>query len=105
MNEPAILTENTYFWRPSGKASARRFASAERRAEVAAWFRSLGLDVEETDSYVVGRLEANKIEAKFWYAESCQNVYKSLTVSRYGKRSNITALRKLRAARLAQDAQ
>jgi len=35
------------------------------------------------------------IVARFSYSESCKNVYKSLTVRRNGKNSNITSLRKL----------
>lgn len=80
---PEILTANTYYWRPGSSASSRR--SNERR-HVATVQRFLDTHAEA--------LAAAGIEVSFSYSESCNNVYKRFEVTRNGKRSNITAIKK-----------
>ncbi|MDO7885358.1 hypothetical protein [Hymenobacter cheonanensis] len=94
--EPAILTANTYFWSPASSATGRRSNEAKRVGEVAAWLLSLGLTLKMNEN---GTLSATNgtIDVHFSYSESCSIVRKSLSVSRNGKNSNITALRKLAA--------
>jgi|ERR1044072_8806329 hypothetical protein len=90
---PDILTANTYFWHPSGSASGRRYNENKRVSEVREFFASLGFVV--TDSSDGIKAASGEIEAYFSYSESCKNVYKRFEVYRNGKRSNITAIRKL----------
>lgn len=90
--EPQILTANTYFWSPSGNASGRRANEERRQNEVAEFFQAIGMSVERSGDNVIGK--AGAIEVVFHYSESCNNVYKSLSVTNGGKRSNIKLLRK-----------
>lgn len=80
---PAIMTANTYYWRPASGASARR-ANEKRHADTVQRF----LDTH------AAALEAAGISVEFSYSESCNNVYKRLEIYRNGKKSNITALKK-----------
>lgn len=80
---PEILTANTYFWTPAGSASSRRSVEKRRNNEVAQF-------IEANQE----ALNAAGIEINFSYSESCKNVYKSCKITRNGKRSNITAVRK-----------
>lgn len=93
ISEPSILSANTYFWNAAGNASTRRRNEEKRQAEVAAYFKAIGMEVETSGNSVIG--EKDGIVAEFSYSESCKNVYKSLSVTRNGNGSNITALRKL----------
>ena len=94
-NEPAILTANTYFWTPKGNASARRRSEDSNLETVGKFFREIGLKTEINGNTVTG--ESEKLIARFKYSESCKNVYKNLLIEKNGKRSNITALRKMYA--------
>lgn len=96
VTEPAILTASTYFWSSATSASSRRRNEERRQAEVAAFFASLGLNVHRSGDNVIA--DNDTLHVVFNYNESCKNVYKSLTVERNGKRSNITSLRKLYTA-------
>ena len=80
---PDILTSNTYFWTPSSSASGRRSNEQRRNREVAAFIEAN-----------LPALEAADIVIDFSYSESCHNVYKRCHITRNGKRSNITAVRK-----------
>lgn len=91
--EPAILTAGTYFWRPASAAYSRRSNEAHRQQEVADFFATIGLNVTRCASAVIG--ESDSLRAVFSYRESCTHVYKSLEITRNGKKYNITALRKL----------
>lgn len=93
IEEPAVLTANTYFWTPGGNASSRRRAEAKHQGAVRQWLISLGF-VEITPG-VYQHLET-RLLVSFSYNESCRNVYKRLEV-RYpdGRRGNILAIRKL----------
>jgi len=82
-NIPEILTANTYFWSPGGSASSRRSNEKRRNGEVAHFIAANQ-----------GDLNAAGIEIDFSYSESCRNVYKTCKITRNGKRSNITAVRK-----------
>jgi hypothetical protein len=44
---PKIVTANTYFWRPGGRAKDRRRNEALRINEVKAWLESKGFSVED----------------------------------------------------------
>jgi hypothetical protein len=80
---PDILTANTYFWRPASTASGRRNNEARRNGEVASFIAANK-----------AALDAAGIVIEFSYSESCHNVYKTCSITRNGKRSNITAVRK-----------
>ena len=91
--EPEILTANTYFWTPNRAAHCRRRAEERQQSTVENYFKALGMDTRRAGDAVIG--EIGEICARFFYRETCGNVYKSLEVTRGGKRSNITTLRKL----------
>jgi|WetSurMetagenome_2_1015567.scaffolds.fasta_scaffold114801_2 hypothetical protein len=80
---PEIMTANCYFWTPSTSASGRRSNEIRRNREVAVFIAA-----------AKPILDAAGIEIDFSYSESCHNVYKSCMITRNGKRSNITAVRK-----------
>lgn len=80
---PEILTANTYYWRPASNASSRR-ANERRHAETVQRFLDRHAEA----------LAAAGVEVSFSYSESCNNVYKRLEITRNGKKSNITALKK-----------
>ena len=94
--EPTILTANTYFYKPATSANGRRRNEAKHLAEVAAWLLALGLTITMNANGTISGTNGT-IEVHFSYSESCSIVRKSLSVSRNGKNSNITALRKLAA--------
>ena len=101
MDEPTILTANTFYWKPSSCAYSRRSNEKRRQKEAAGYFRHLGMEVKEpegTDN-VIGTL--GSLRVVFHYRESCTSVYKSLSVTRDGKKSNITALRRLAESKAA----
>lgn len=91
---PAILTVNTYFWRPGGSASSRRYNEKRHLQAVADFFQALGFD-EVWHTSVVVEGSGHGLHVRFEYSESCKNVYKRLTVEKNGKRSNISAIKKL----------
>jgi hypothetical protein len=80
---PAIMTANTYYWRPSSSASGRR-ANEKRHTDTVQRF----LDTH------AAAIAAAGLAVEFSYSESCHNVYKRCEVYRNGKKSNITALKK-----------
>lgn len=80
---PSIMTANTYYWKPESNAASRRRKEAQREHEVASF-------IEANRE----ALDAAGIEIDFRYSESCKNVYKHCVITRNGKRSNITAVRK-----------
>lgn len=89
---PSILTANTYFWSPSGSADGRRRSEEKRQSEVASFFQSAGFTVTRSGDNV--NAVGHNLDVDFHYSESCKIVYKSLSVYRNGKKSNITAIRK-----------
>lgn len=93
VSEPSILTANTYFWKPGQNASSRRRNEERNQNKVADFFRSIGMEVTQKGDDIFG--QKGYITAVFSYSESCKNVYKSLSVKRNGKNSNILSLRKL----------
>lgn len=90
-NLPQILTANTYYWSPASSAASRRRNEERRHAEVADFLTDLGFEFNGK-TWTKGELEVN-----FEYSESCRNVYKHFQVWRNGKKSNITAIKKLLA--------
>lgn len=84
---PDIMTANCYFWRPARSASGRRSNEERRNGEVERF-------IEANKA----ALDAAGIVIDFSYSESCHNVYKSCAITRNGKRSNITAVRKALAS-------
>lgn len=80
---PEILTANTYYWRPASNASSRR-ANEKRHAETVQRFLDAHADA----------IRAAGLTVEFSYSESCNNVYKRCEITRNGKKSNITALKK-----------
>lgn len=95
VSEPRILTAPVYFWRPASNASGCRSNEQRHIADVAAWFRSLGLTVRTDSSGAWAQSADGTLLAEFQYNESCNHIYRHLSVWRNGKKSNITALRKL----------
>ena len=103
--EPAILTANTFYWTPAGPASCRRANERKQVGTVAEWFRAIGGTIETVNDERVSATwnrNGEAIQATFSYSESCKNVYKSLHVTRNGKRSTIRVLRQI-AAEVAAD--
>ena len=99
IEEPSILTANTYYWNANASAGGRRSNEKKRLFEVENFFKKIGLVAVGNDgSKVWGRTRKNakiNLEVEFSYSESCNNVYKHLTVLKDGKGSNIKSLRKL----------
>ena len=93
ISEPSILSANTYFWSSGSSASQRRSSESRNINNVAEYFRSIGLNVTVSCDTVTGTNDS--IEATFFYSESCANVYKTLSIYRNSKKSNISAIRKL----------
>jgi hypothetical protein len=100
INEPSILTASTYFWTSAGAAGARRSNEKKRLQEVTSYFESIGMTITDTTDNAV-HAEYEDVCVTFQYSESCKNVYKSLTVRKSGKRSNITAIRKIASLQIA----
>ena len=92
---PSILTANTFYWSPSNIASGRRRNEEKRQEEVSNFFKALGFEVQLSSDRVIANLPSKKLEVIFEYSETCGHVYKSLSVYRDGKKSNITAIKKL----------
>lgn len=90
---PEILTANTYWWIPANNASNRRRNEERHLANVEAFFQKLGFETSIVGNYV--NAELGQVQISFYYAESCKNVYKSLTIINNGRKSNITTLKKL----------
>lgn len=80
---PAILTANTYYWKPDSSANGRRRNEARRAAEVQRFL----------DTHAAA-LTAAGIEVEFSYSESCSHVYKHLAVYKDGVKKDIRALKK-----------
>jgi hypothetical protein len=94
--EPDILTANTYFYSAGRWASHRRSNEKRNTGAVENYLIELGFSTTNDGRTVTGKRD--NICVKFSYSESCHNVYKHIAVMRDGKRSNITALRKIAAA-------
>lgn len=93
---PQILEANTFFWKPSINADGRRRNEIKRNEEVKNWLLSKGFDIDEDRADGVRGVKKDlDLEVIFNYSESCKNVYKNLAINKAGKKSNITALRKL----------
>lgn len=91
--EPSILTANTYFWNSANNASSRINNEKKHKHTVENFLKQIGFVIIENDEKVFAKLK--ELEVKFYYSESCKNVYKSLEIWKNGKKSNITSLRKL----------
>lgn len=83
MNIPDIMTANCYFWKPSGSASGRR-ANEKRHCA----------DVQKFIDEYKDVLDAAGIEIEFSYSESAKKVYKRCTITKHGRRSNITVVKR-----------
>lgn len=90
---PAILTANTFFYKPATSADNRRRNELQTQKLVADFFSELGFEVELSDCLVNARKD--DLQVSFTYEESAKNIYKSLSIYKNGKRSNITAIKKL----------
>jgi len=96
--EPAILTASTFYWKPATSASSRRSNEVKNLNKVEEYLRSLGFETSIEGDYVNGtlvHLTLGNIKVLFHYSESCKNVYKTLSITRDGKNSNIKLLRKI----------
>lgn len=80
---PAILTANTYYWRPGSSASHRR-SNEKRHADAVQRFLDTHAEA----------LNAAGISVEFSYSESCNNVYRHLAVYQNGVKKDIRALKK-----------
>lgn len=83
---PGIISANTYFWTPNRAASGRRYSEKKQYGIVENFLTECGL-TEKNDWFV-----NDSVEVRFYYKESCSNVYKSFEVYRNGKKSNIRGL-------------
>lgn len=90
---PDIFTANTYFWSSGSSADQRRRSEERRQSEAANFFRTIGMEVSRSGNTVTA--EGHGLEIEFHFSESCKNVYKTLSIYRNGKKSNISSLRKL----------
>ena len=101
ISEPTILTEKTFFYHPAFNASGRRRSENKQHSIVKRYFEDLGFKVTRSDGEYTGagiqHVKFGKVEVLFYYTETCKNVYKTLSVTRDGKASNITLLRKIAA--------
>ena len=95
--EPAILASNTYFWTPARSADQRRRNEVRNTDKVANYLSAIGFTItDQAERYVTA--VKDEVNVTFYYEETCSNVYKSLSVTRAGKVSNITAIRKIAKA-------
>jgi len=98
---PAILTAKTQNWFPQSSADGRRRNEKRHHTEVAIFFRNLGFKItpsEVSSDYTNGTLEHRKfgtITFSFYYRETTGHVYKTLSIHRNGKLSNMTLIKKL----------
>lgn len=95
-SEPDILTANCFYWNPGSTAALRTSAENRRQTQAGEWLKKAGLKVSYSGDTVTA--EGDGIVVEFSYYESCKNVYKSFTVYRGGKKSNIKGLRSWIAA-------
>lgn len=79
-----IFTANTYFWTPGRNAATRRANEHRQHAKFQQWLAEFG-----------DMLAAAGIEVEFHYEESCRHVYKRVIVTRNGKRSNLSVVKRL----------
>ena len=88
---PSIFSANTFFWSSGGTANCRRRNEERRLGEAVSFFKSLGLDVEERGSHLIGtgNIGGNDVVIDFHYSESCKNVYKHVSSTRNGRASNM----------------
>lgn len=89
---PEILTANCYFWNSGGSADQRRRNESNRINQVVNFFKQKGFEVTQSGHCV--NAKGFGLDVCFSYSESCKNVYKTLSVYRNGKKSNVTAIRK-----------
>lgn len=97
MELPTIFTANTYFWSPSKSAGERRRSEDKKIEEVNEFLIAVGFSLND-DGYYERKFKGCKIEVKFFYSESCANVYKSLSVYKDNKRSNVRLLKAIAAS-------
>ena len=94
ITEPSIFTANAYYWNSGTTAATRRNNEQKHTDQVCDYLAALGFEIQtHSSTTVVAKRE--EVEVYFNYQESCSNVYKSLSVTKAGKRSNITTLRKI----------
>ena len=93
IQEPTILTANTYFWKSGSYAAIRRNNEERKLSTVESFFKEIGMGVERNSNNIIGKKD--DILAEFSYSESCRNVYKHLRIYKNNKKSNIKTLRKL----------
>ncbi len=98
VNEPSIITDNTYNWTPSRSASIRRSNEARAILSVGKWLNSLEFKTLASSEFCSGELQyaGNKYEVRFEYSETTSNVYKRFKVVVNDKISNVKALRNLK---------
>jgi len=108
---PGILAANTYFWTPASSASQRRANEKRRYNEFVSFFESKGFKIRYEDKWTIADLdymvsdfdketgilsfEQHNLEVRFYYRESCHNVYKHLEVYLDSKKKDIRAVKKV----------
>lgn len=92
-NAPAILSANTYFWTPAGSADSRRRSEDAKLSSVERYLESHKFATKRTPEHVYAT--GHGLEIDFYYSESAKNVYKSLSILRDGKKSNVSSLVKV----------
>lgn len=91
---PSILTANCYFWTPGQRSHERIYNEKRHQDTVAEFFESIDFEVERLSPQTMNA-KKDGIEVQFHYYESTRNVYKSFTVYRDGKKSNISVIKKI----------
>lgn len=97
---PEVLTAKTYFWNPGNSANQRR--QNEETQAVAVYDFVLAIGFELNDSGLWERHYQNQvITIEFDYAETVNNVYRTLKIWRDGKKSNMSIIKKIAATFVA----
>lgn len=93
---PEVLTAKTWFWNPGNSVNQRR--ENEEKYAVAVYDFVLAIGFELNDSGLWERHYQNQaITIEFDYAETANNVYRTLRIWRDGKKSNMSIIKKIAA--------
>lgn len=103
--EPAILGANTLHWAAATSPRCRYENQRWHVGAVERWFLSIGGTLQTSEPHRVSATwnrNGENVQATFSYEETVRNVYKTLHVTRNGKRSTIRLLRQI-AAEVSRD--
>ena len=95
---PTVLTSSCYFWRSGQTANLRRSAECKHHLAVQHFLNDIGFTTDIRGHLTFGdtiMLSGEKIYLEFLYQESCNNVYKRLTIYKDDELTNIRTLKKI----------